>query len=139
MKQLAEEEKQNRFTQKRQLGSYYKQQVDTIDQQKRQQFEQKKNDTSNLEQTLQLQNEAAQKYKELIEQDHQVKSTVKQTLDHQVEEKHFQKQVEKQQELEREIASTGFQFECYVRDPIMRQETVHTGVYQKNQIDAKRN
>ena len=52
MRQLAEEERQKQHQSKKQLGSYYKQQVDDIDNKRKQDFSLRKSDTSNFEQTL---------------------------------------------------------------------------------------
>lgn len=58
MRQLAEEERQAQLQKKRELGSYYKQAVDQVDRQRKNQFEQKKHDTTNQSETFQLQEEA---------------------------------------------------------------------------------
>ena len=82
MRQLLNEEKNQSFQRKKELGSYQKQAINKIDEQRRQQFEQKKNDHTNLEQSLTLQQETAQRIRELQEADYHNKLEVFDTLAH---------------------------------------------------------
>jgi len=93
---------------------------------KRQQFEAKKNDLSNYQQTVALQEEISRRQQEQAQELHSARASLGQELHQQSAEKsaHFQQLVH--QDRVGDVQSTGIEFECYTRDPVIKQEKLVT-------------
>lgn len=102
---------------------------------KQAEWDAKKNDTTNLEQTLKLQEENKQITEQALKERLQGKLSYREDLNRKKEQAiqlNIQGKIS-DKELERRL--NGLQFECYRRDPIMKEETKKTGEFVKTQID----
>lgn len=106
-----------------------------IHDQKRAEWEAKKNDTTNLEQTKKLQSQIQEltlkSINEKVLTQHQYKDELNTKKEEAINANINGKITDR--ELERRLK--GLVFECYERDPKMREETQKTGGYIKHQID----
>lgn len=120
MRQLTKEELAAKRQAKAEASQYTSAHLNHIDQQKRAQLESKKNDTTNFQQTVALQEETSHKvHQNNIARNSSLKR-MSTDLDAQKNIANNMRQHEKSQDFQRDIASTGLEFECYTRDPIIR-------------------
>ena len=138
MRKLEADEREQRVLNKQLNAAEATHVIVGIEAAKRDKFEQKKNDHSNKLQTIAMQEEVAHKIRENVQSQHSVKAELRQNLNEQANEKAQRSQLEKAENLQGDIATTGFEFECYTRDPQMKDEARRTSGFQRGQQDADR-
>lgn len=104
-----------------------------IDRQKRAEWEAKVNDKTNYYETAQLQNEISQLSRANQEDQFRQKSEYNKELSHLTAARQAQLEQENLNKKAEEKNSKGFRFECYRRDPIMKEAARETGTFQKTQ------
>lgn len=137
MRQMELDEKEMIRLIKRDNGREATQALNYLDQKKRQQFEAKRDDKTNLLQTVSLQEEISHRAREAVLNTHSTRKTLSKDLSSQAELKQYKDHQDKVAEFQGDIASTGIEFECYTRDPIVREEKMLTRDFQKGQRDAE--
>ena len=138
MRELEAKEREERIINKQLNAAEASHVLTGIEAAKRDRFEQKKNDQSNKIQTIALQEEVAHKVRENVSSQQMVRSGLRQDLIQQNNERAQKNQIDKVESLHGDIASTGFEFECYTRDPMMKEEARRTSGFQRGQQDADR-
>ena len=104
-----------------------------IDQDKRNKFVQKATDNSNQQQTLAMQNEMMRKHQQMRESEIRNQQQIKDELKYQMNERASTHQREEQNRIEAERKMPGLHFECYERDPQMKDAAVRTSKVQTMQ------
>jgi len=100
-------------------------------------FEAKKNDLSNYNQTVAFQEEVSRRQQEQAHELHSARASLGNELNQQSTEKASYHQQIAHEDRVGDVQSTGIEFECYTRDPMIRQEKNTTSEFQRGQIDAE--
>lgn len=107
--------------------------LSALERQKRREWDAKKSDQTNRIQTEQLNNEISALTQQSIEDQHRSKQSYKNDLSSMTNIQKAQLEQEKREAKESELRSKGFKFECYRRDPMMKEAARETGGFQKSQ------
>lgn len=107
----------------------------TVERQKRAQWEEKKNDKTNLWQSQALQQEISDLTRANIEDQQRQKQMYNSELGSLTADQRVRLEEEKHRSKQEEANARGLRFECYRRDPIMKEKTRETGQFQKFQKD----
>jgi hypothetical protein len=107
----------------------------TVERQKRAQWEEKKNDKTNLWQSQALQQEISELTRANIEDQQRQKQMYNSELGSLTADQRARLEEEKHRSKQEEANARGLRFECYRRDPIMKEKTRETGQFQKFQKD----
>lgn len=137
MQELEAAEREARIRQKMENAAEATHVLSSLEAKKRNEFEQKKNDKTNLIQTVALQEEVSHRMRENNVQNNVVRSSLRGDLQNQSAEKQVRATLNKVEDLHGDVATTGFEFECYTRDPMMKQEARRTSGFQRGQLDAE--
>lgn len=97
-------------------------------------WEAKKNDTSNLQQTQELNHELHELTLKSLQDRVHTQQQYRQELEASREQAARAAQQQKAEDREHEKKLPGLIFECYTRDPAMKDQTKQTGRFQKDQI-----
>ena len=106
-----------------------------VDRQKRNQWEEKKNDKTNLLQSQALQQEISALTRANIEDQQRQKQMYNSELSSLTADQRARLEEDNQRAKQEELYARGLRFECYRRDPIMKEKTRETGQFQKFQKD----
>lgn len=109
-----------------------------LESRKRADFEAKRDDKTNKVQTIALQEEVSHRQREGQLARASVNTHVRSSLDHQKFERASKAQVDKKADFQGDIATTGLEFECYTRDPMVSAERRRTQDFQRGQMDAEK-
>lgn len=107
--------------------------VSSLTEQKRAEWDAKKTDQTNKLQTEVLQKEASELTKQAMEDSLRMKMSYNQDLSSLTAEQRARLEQDKERNKKEELYSRGFRFECYRRDPKMKEATRETGKFQKAQ------
>jgi hypothetical protein len=143
LNRLRQQQEQDKLNQRRTREARRQEMTSTLthlDQSKRQQWEEKKNDQTNKIMTEQLQNEISQLTQQSIQDQWRQKSEYNKDLSQLTAAQRQALEQDRQRAREEEARAKGLTFECYTRDPAMKEATKETGKYQATQkeLEAQR-
>lgn len=114
--------------------------ISQLDQQKRAAWEAKKNDKTNKLQTEELNQQVSHMTRTAYEDSLKQKQSYNQDLSHLTAAQRSQLEQERNRARAEEARAKGLTFECYQRDPLMKEAAKETGSFQRSQkeIEAQR-
>jgi hypothetical protein len=135
LRQIEQNEKEYRRRTREERQSEMNHTLSTLERQKRAEWEAKKNDQTNKYQTEALHNEISALTHSNLEEKKNITKSYYQDLSTLTSMQRAQLEQERQSAKESEARAKGLTFECYKRDPIMKELTRETGGYQKTQTE----
>lgn len=135
MRELEQQERENKRRTRDDRNYEMNTVVSTINQQKASEWDAKKNDKTNKLETEALQNETSQLTRQAMEDQLRMKQSYNQDLSSLTADQRARLEEQQRRDQQETLYARGLRFECYSRDPKMKEETRQTGKFQKAQID----
>lgn len=135
MRELAEQERDYNRRTRADRNQEMNSTITDINKQKRQAWEAKKNDQTNKIQTEKLQQEITELTRTSLDENLRMKQSYNQDLSHLTALQREKLSNDFRQSREEEAKAKGFVFECYERDPLMKEVAKETGGYLRHQKD----
>lgn len=136
MKELEDQERENKRRTRGDRNYEMNTVVSSINRQKADEWDAKKNDKTNKLQTETLQSETSQLTRQALEDQVRMKQGYNQDLSSLTADQRARLEEQQRRDQQEELYARGLRFECYRRDPKMKEETRQTGKFQKAQIDS---
>ena len=135
MKELEEQDRENKRRTRGDRNYEMNNVVSSINKNKANEWNAKKNDKTNKIQTEALQSETSELTKQALEDQLKMKQSYNQDLSSLTAYQRSKLEEQNAKERQEELYARGLRFECYSRDPKMKEETRQTGKFQKVQKD----
>lgn len=137
LKRLQEQDNLNQRRTREERKNEWTSTLNHIDQKKRADWDAKKTDQTNKIQTLQLQNDISQLTQNSLFEQWKQKVEYNKDLSHLTVAQRQSLEQERQNAREAEAKAKGLTFECYTRDPLMKEASKETGQYLKSQTELE--
>ncbi len=134
---LADQQRQEALAAKQRASHDAKTHLDQIEKAWHNEFEAKKNDRSNHEQSMTYKRDDRERSSAGIEHYWRQQQSMQDELNSQSWANEESRNHSRVESLWGDVATTGFEFECYSRDPQMHEERWRTSEYQIGQWDAE--
>lgn len=135
MKMLEDQERENKRRNREDRNYEMNTVHSVINQNKAEEWNAKKTDTTNKQQTEAFQSETQQLTRQAIEEQLKMKQGYKQDLSSLTSDQRARLEEQQARDRQEELYARGLRFECYSRDPKMKEATRQTGKFQKVQKD----